>query len=178
MTGALVSHRTPSRVPVTSAARVEGKYRCSFSGHSMPTARVAAAMAKAPKLMSCIASGMARMAPTGPPETPSAPMKGEDLKDDDYHAYAGHESGDDGVWRVCDESSDFEDAEEDLYDACENDNAECFAEVVRSGEGYDGGHSNGHGAGRSGNLRFGTAEYSGEESDSDSAVDTGDGAET
>ena len=102
----------------------------------------------------------------------------EDLQDDDDDTDAGHESGDDGVWRVCDESSDFEDAEEDLYDACENDNAECFAEVVRSGEGYDGGHSDGHGTGRSGNLRFGTAEYSGEESDSDSAVDTGDGAET
>ena len=76
MTGVSVSHRTLSSVPAISAARAEGRYALSRLGHRMPTARVTAAMATALRFMSGTTSRHARIAPIGPPDATSAPMKG------------------------------------------------------------------------------------------------------
>ena len=76
MTGVLVSHTTPKVVPAASAASVGGRTLRSLAGHSMPTARVTAAIAKEFGLMSLITSGHERTAPIGPPSATGAPRNG------------------------------------------------------------------------------------------------------
>ena len=76
MTGVLVSHSTPSSVPAIRAAKVGGRYLLSCAGHSTPTTRVTAAIAREWKFTPLIASGNPRNAPIGPPVEASAPRKG------------------------------------------------------------------------------------------------------
>ena len=71
----------------------------------------------------------------------------EDLQDDNDHADTRHKPGNNGVRGVCDESSDLQDAEQDLNNSGEDDDCERVGQIFGSCEGNNRRHGYCHGSG-------------------------------
>ncbi|MNT05241.1 hypothetical protein D3C72_1398540 [compost metagenome] len=99
------------------------------------------------------------------------PGQGLELNQQDDHADARHEPGDDRLGHVADVLARPQQAEGDLNDAAQQDRDEEVLGVRAGGE-QAGGH-HGHRAGRAADLLDGAAEERGHQPDEDGAVQAG-----